>query len=129
VLWRDLDCAPHPGQKVGFRLSTVTVHARSRRSTPTTFKPTPGNHVIDVFIARCCRIPSQGATRPAHHRELHPASLAPRVNQTPAKWLPTLGEKLMSLDCANRGTAPREDSNSPFERWKATSMSAPAAKG
>jgi hypothetical protein len=42
---------------------------------------------------------------------------------------PPLGEKLMSLDCVNRGTAPRDDSNSSFERWKATSMSAPAAKG
>jgi simple sugar transport system ATP-binding protein len=82
VLWRDLDCAPHPGHKVGCRLSTVTVHARSRRSTPTTFKPAPGDHVIDVFIAPCCRIPSQGASRPASSGASHPASLAPRVNQT-----------------------------------------------
>jgi hypothetical protein len=82
VLWRDLDCAPHSGQKVGCRLSTVTVHARSRRSTPTTFKPAPGDHVIDVFIAPCCRIPSQGASRPASSGASHPASLAPRVNQT-----------------------------------------------
>ena len=69
MLWRDLDCAPHPGQKVGCRLSTVTVQACSRRSTLTTFKPAAGDHVIDVFIAPCCRIPSQGASRPAHHRE------------------------------------------------------------
>src|SRR6476646_8239746 len=83
MLWRDLDCAPHPGQKVGCRLSTVTVHARSRRSTPTTFKPAPGDHVIDVFIAPCCCIPSQGASRPASSGASHPASLPPRANQTP----------------------------------------------
>ena len=83
MLWRDLDCAPHPGQKVGCRLSTVTVHARSRRSTPTTFKPAAGDHVIDVFITPCCRIRSQGASRPAHHRErrtrrrLHQESIRP----------------------------------------------------
>ena len=69
MLWRDLDCAPHPGQKVGCPLSTVTVQACSRRSTLTTFKPAAGDHVIDVFIAPSCRIPSQGASRPAHHRE------------------------------------------------------------
>ena len=69
MLWRDLDCAPHPGQEVGCRLSTVTVQACSRRSTLTTFKPAAGDHVIDVFIAPCCRIPSKGASRPAHHRE------------------------------------------------------------
>ena len=57
------DCAPHPGQKVGCRLSTVTVQACSRRSTLTTFKPAPGDHAIDVFIAPCCRVPSQGASR------------------------------------------------------------------
>ena len=92
MLWRDLDCAPHPGQKVGCRLSTVTVHARSRRSTPTTFKPAPGDHVIDVFIAPCCRIPSQGASRPASSGASHPASLAPRVNQTQERWDPTFSE-------------------------------------
>jgi hypothetical protein len=90
VLWRDLDCAPHPGQKFGCRLSTVTVQACSRRSTLTTFKPAAGDHVIDVFIAPCCRMPSQGASRPASSRASHPASLAPRVNQTPVRWSPTL---------------------------------------
>jgi transposase InsO family protein len=94
VLWRDLDCAPHPGQKVGCRLFTVTVHARSRRSTPTTFKPAPGDHVIDVFIAPCCRISSQGASRPASSGASHPASLAPRVNQTRPKWLLTKTQRL-----------------------------------
>jgi hypothetical protein len=82
-------CAPHSGQKVGCRLSTVTVHARSRRSTSTTFKPALGDHGIDVFIAPCCRIPSQGASRPASPGASHPASPAPRVNQTPLRWLPT----------------------------------------
>ncbi len=82
MLWRDLDRAPHPGQKVGRRLSTVTVKACSRRSTLTTFMPAAGDHVIDVFIAPCCRIPSQGASPPASSGASHPASLAPRVNQT-----------------------------------------------
>jgi hypothetical protein len=91
VLWRDLDCAPHPGQNVGCRLSTVTVQACSRRSTPTTFKPAPGDHVIDVFIAPCCRIPSQGASRRALSGASHPASLAPRVNQTPEEREPAVG--------------------------------------
>jgi hypothetical protein len=50
VLWRDLDCAPHPGQEVGCRLSTVTVQACSLRSTLTTFSVGAGDHVIDVFI-------------------------------------------------------------------------------
>jgi len=68
VLWRDLDCALHPGQKPGSRLSTVTVQACSRHSTLTTFKPAAGDHVIDVFIASCCRTPSQDASPPAHHR-------------------------------------------------------------
>ena len=68
MLWRDLDCAPHSGQKVGCRLSTVIVKACSRRSTLTTFMPAAGDHVIDVFITSCCRIPSQGASPPAHHR-------------------------------------------------------------
>ena len=74
MLWRDLDCAPHSGQKVGCRLSTVTVKACSRRSTLTTFMPAAGDHAIDVFITSCCRIPSQGASPPAHHQESHPAS-------------------------------------------------------
>ena len=85
MLWRDLDRAPHPGQKVGRRLSTVTVKACSRRSTLTTFMPAAGDHVIDVFIAPCCRIPSQGASPPASSGASHQASLAPRVNQTPRK--------------------------------------------
>jgi putative transposase len=68
VLWRDLDCTPHPGQKVGCQLSTVTVHARSRGSTPTPFKPAPGDHVIDVFIALAA---AYRRKTPAgqHHRE------------------------------------------------------------
>ena len=44
---------------------------------------------IDVFIAPCCRIPSQGASRPASSGASHPASLARRVNQTQPRWLPT----------------------------------------
>jgi hypothetical protein len=85
VLWRDLDCAPHPGQKVGCRLSTMTVQACSPCSTLTTFKPAAADHVIDVFIAPCCRIPSQGASSPAHHRErrtrrrLHQESIRPGI--------------------------------------------------
>ena len=81
-------CAPHPGQKVGCRLSTVTVQACSRRSTLRTFKPAAGDHVIDVFIALSCRIPSQGASRPAHPRErrtrrrLHQESIRPRLTAT-----------------------------------------------
>ena len=83
-----------PGEKVDCRLSTVTVHARSRRSTPTTFKPAPGDHVIDVFIAPCYRIPSQGVADQHHREQSHPASLAPESNQTPARRLPTAGAVL-----------------------------------
>ena len=98
MLWRDLDWAPHPGQKVGCRLSTVTVQACSRRSTLTTVKPAPGDHVIDVFIAPCCRIPSQGASQPTSARASHPASPAPRVNQTRPRWLPTAAADLAERD-------------------------------
>jgi putative transposase len=46
----------------------VTVHARSRGSTPTPFKPAPGDHVIDVFIALAA---AYRRKTPAgqHHRE------------------------------------------------------------
>ena len=47
------------------------------RSTLTTVKPAAGDHVIDVFIAPCCRIPSQGASQPTSARASHPASPAP----------------------------------------------------
>jgi glycine/D-amino acid oxidase-like deaminating enzyme len=75
---------PHPGQKVDCWLSTVTVQACSPGSTLTTFKPAAGDHVIDVFIAPCCRISSQGASQQAHHRQPTATPLAPRVNQTPS---------------------------------------------
>jgi hypothetical protein len=84
VLWRDLDRAPHPGQKVDCRLSTVTVKACSRRSTLTTFMPAAGDHVIDVFIAPCCRIPAQGASPPASSAEArHPASACTKSQSDP----------------------------------------------
>ena len=96
MLWRDLDWAPHSGQKIGCRLSTVTVKACSRRSTPTMFKPAAGDHAIDVFIASCCRIPSQGASWPASsggrtRRRLHQSQSDPdRVVELPLPGLALL---------------------------------------
>ena len=104
MLWRDLDRAPHPGQKVGRRLSTVTVKACSRRSTLTTFVPAAGDHVIDVFIAPCCRIPV-ARRQPA---SIIGGASAPGVacNQTPPKWLPTPAgmRKWRSVDIVANGS-------------------------
>jgi hypothetical protein len=75
---------------VGRRLSTVTIQACSPRSTLRTFKPPAGDHAIDVFIAPCCRIPSLGASQPAHHREhrkprrLHQESIRPSNQESDA---------------------------------------------
>jgi hypothetical protein len=90
---RDLDCAPHSGQKVGSRLSTVTVKACSRRSTLTTFMPATGDHVIDIFITSCCRIPSQRASRPASSGASHPASACTKSQSDP--------HGMMRRDCGN----------------------------
>ena len=76
-----------PGQKVGCRLSTVTVHACSRRSTLTTFKPAAGDHAIDVFIPLAAAYRRKAPDRPGHHcgaprlactkRQSDPAKMAP----------------------------------------------------
>jgi hypothetical protein len=120
VLWRDLDCAPHPGQKVGCRLSTVTVHARSRRSTPTTFKPAPGDHVIDLFIAPCCRIPSQGASRPASSG-VAPGVACTKSQSDPAWTRKTYGKDFDRLAAADRVAALKamEDGTATFENFDA----------
>jgi catechol 2,3-dioxygenase-like lactoylglutathione lyase family enzyme len=89
MLWRDLDGAPHLGQAVGSRLSTVTVQACSPRSTLTTFKPAAGDQVIHVFITLAA---AYHRKTPAGQRIIgapHPTSLAPRVNQTHVGGGPT----------------------------------------
>ena len=80
MLWRDLDCAPHPGQAIGCPLPPDRP-ACSPRSTLTTFKPAAGDHVIDVFISPCCRIPWQHASPRGRRTRV----ACTRVNQTPFK--------------------------------------------
>ena len=59
-----------------------TVQACSPRSTLTTFKPAAGDHVIDVFISPCCRIPWQHASPRGRRtpRRLHQESIRPRLS-------------------------------------------------
>jgi hypothetical protein len=89
VLWRDLDCAPHPGQAVGYRLSTVTVQACSRRSTLTTFKPAAGNHAINVFITVAA---AYRGNMPV------PGGVGPRVACTKSHvWMPPFAQGVLRM--------------------------------